>query len=473
MSSNYRPVYHFSPQRGWINDPNGLVYFNGLWHLFYQHMPSETHWGPMHWGHAVSRDLTHWEHWPIALYPDQMGGIFSGSAAVVSQGDEHSELVACFTHASEISQVQSVAFSHDGGLTWEKYEGNPVLTLDRPEFRDPKIFRHGNRWLMVVAAGFEAQIYASSDLLHWTLLSGFPAPKSDWVWECPDLFELDGRWVLIASFIRPGSAVDDGHGSYYWIGDFDGAHFTPETDILPLTFGPDDYAAVSWSNAPDERRVIIGWMSKWAYAATTPTADDGWRGAMTLPRDLSLRGDHLIQNPSPEVFERRGEGVTFDENRIPFEGDAYELEAEIDISKLTQTQVGFRLRVGNGEATRVFYDTIQREMFIDRSQSGHVTFHSAFSGRFHDPLEVEGDVLKLRIFVDRCSIEAFVQDGELYGPMLVFPSLNSQKTEFFGQGARITKGVIYPYKAESKMGLDQNSHGWANGNLHYNGALSH
>lgn len=444
MQSNFRPIFHFSPPQGWTNDPNGLVWHDGWWHLFYQHMPTETHWGPMHWGHAASRDLTHWEARPIALYPDELGGIFSGSAAV--NDDARGELVACFTHASETSQSQSLAFSRDGGDTWGKYADNPVLTLERPEFRDPKVFRHNGLWLMIVAAGFEAQLYASPDLLDWQLLSTVAAPQRDWVWECPDLFEVDGQWILIASFIRPGSKPASGNGTYYFLGEFDGATFTPHGAPRPLSFGPDDYAAVSWGNAPGDARIIIGWMSHWFYAAATPTESEGWRGAMTLPRELSLRDGNLLQNPPRVLAAQRGEKLSFDDNALSFRGDAYEFEAEIDVSQLTQPQAGFRLRIGDGEATRVFYDAAREELGIDRTQSGQVDFHDGFSGVWKAPLALKNGVLKLHVFVDKCSVEVFAQGGALYGAALIFPSPQSLGIEFFGDGARVVHGAIYPFE---------------------------
>ena len=225
MPCSYRPVFHFSPARGWMNDPNGLVWHSGRWHLCYQHAPDHVCWDPgMHWGHAVSHDLTHWEHWPIALYPDELGAIFSGSAALREARGEEGELVACFTHAHQRGQVQSLAFSRDEGKTWTKYEENPVLAIERRDFRDPKIFRYGSEWRMTVAAGFEAQIYASSNLTEWTFLSTFPSPVPNGTWECPDLIEIDGQSILIASLIIPNSLPKDGNNSRYWLGAFDGVH---------------------------------------------------------------------------------------------------------------------------------------------------------------------------------------------------------------------------------------------------------
>jgi len=449
MPITHRPLFHFSPPHGWTNDPNGLVYHNGLWHLFYQHEPANMGRGPMHWGHAVSRDLIHWEHWPIAISPDELGAIWSGSAAVHVRADGTEELVACFTHSNEQHQVQSLAFSHDDGKTWRKYDGNPVLTSDRPDFRDPKIFRYRERWIMVVSGGHEAQFYASDNLTNWTLLSLLPSPEPGWIWECPDLMEVDGRWILSVSFIVPGSKATDGSRTFYFIGHFDGTRFTSRSGPHLLSFGPDDYAAVSWNNAPHGRTLIIGWMSHWHYAARTPTRDENWLGAMTMPRELSFKDGVLRQNPPVELLALRGDAIPFDSNEIFDAGETYEIEAEIDISNL-QTPIGFALRAGADEATRVLWDGATNELLIDRMQSGQTGFSPEFAGIFSAPLEVSNGVLKLRIFVDRCSVEVFAQDGELYGAALIFPSGESNGVRFIGDSPRLKTGVLYPLQSGLK-----------------------
>ncbi len=442
----YRPIYHFAPPRGWLNDPNGLVCQKGWWHLFYQHEPTQLKHGPMHWGHAASRDLVTWQHFPVALWPDALGDIWSGSAAVCERNGRE-QLVACFTHAhAAYGQVQSLAFSDDEGRTWQTYTGNPVLTSDRPDFRDPKIFRYADGWRMVVAAGSDAQFYASPDLLVWTLLSSFPAPDATWIWECPDLFEIDGSWVLLVSFIVPNAPVGASCTRYY-VGDFDGTRFTPHSGPHALSFGPDDYAAVSWSDAPDGRRVIIGWMSHWAYAGKIPTEAENWRGAMTLPRELSLRDGTLRQHPPRELLAARGESVTFDERGISFRGEAYALEAEIDISALEEEEVGFALRVGENEATRVVYHVPSGELRLDRRQAGQSGFETDFAQCFSAPLDVRDGRFHLHFFVDRCSVEVFAEGGALYGAALVFPSEGSEGITFVGRGARLTRAQVYSMDA--------------------------
>jgi len=448
MSTNFRPHFHFSPPSGWINDPNGLVYSQGLWHLFYQHQPNQLKHGPMHWGHAVSRDLCSWEHLPIALYPDELGTIWSGSAAVYTPQSEDGAqtLVACYTQAeSPRGQIQSLAFSRDEGTTWEPSAHNPVLTSPRPDFRDPKIFRHGEEWIMAVSGGHEAHFYSSPDLFAWTLLSTFPSPHEGWIWECPDLIEVDGQWVLLVSFIVPGGGVTEGSQTHYWIGDFDGKQFLPHTEARRLSFGPDDYAAVSWSDAPQGRKIIIGWMSHWGYADQTPTESENWRGAMTLPRELSIVDGSLRQHPPRELRALRGEAIAFDESGPTLEGECFEIEAEIDISNLRSPEVGFHLRVGDGEAARVLYNLAEGTLTLDRTRAGQSDFHPDFAAAFSAPLTLENGILKLHLFVDRCSVEVFAQNGTLYGAALIFPSPDSRGIEFVGEGAHIKSGAFYRF----------------------------
>ena len=326
MIEHFRPLYHFTPPAHWMNDPNGLVYFEGEWHLFYQYNPD----GKLYWGHAVSTDLTRWTHLPIALSPDADGVVFSGSAVV-----DHDDvtgffgggpgLVALWTRHGDLTppggpEAQCLSYSRDRGRTWTAYEGNPVVpNPDAPDFRDPKVTWHeaSGRWVMALAVGQHIEFSVSPDLKAWDRASAFGVGHGshEGVWECPDLFELpvdgpDGetRWVLIVSISGPG-----GSQTQYFVGDFDGRTFTngnpPET-VLWADGGADNYAAVSWSDVPasDGRRVWIGWMSNWLYGWQVPT--EGWQGAMTLPRVLGLRvteaGIRLTQTPARELEARRG-----------------------------------------------------------------------------------------------------------------------------------------------------------------------
>ena len=440
MPSQFRPIFHFAPPAGWCNDPNGLIFHADWWHLFYQLTPESLKSGPKYWGHAVSRDLSSWQNRPVALAPDELGTIFSGSAVYDAANDR---MVACFTHDAPGRQVQSLAFSSDAGLTWRKYDGNPVLTSPRADFRDPKVFRHNSQWIMIVAAAFEAQIYASPDLVNWTLRSTFAAPRPDWIWECPDLIRVGEQWVLSGSMIRPGASTADGNGTFYWIGDFNGEQFIAHSEMRALSFGPDDYAAVSWSGAPDERALIIGWMNHWHYAEATPSAAENWRGAMTLPRELSLVDGALHQNPPPEMGARRGAPIALTSPMTDVSSEAYELEATLDLSQLAEGVAGIRLHFGDDSA-RVFYDAATRELVLDRGEAGATDFHASFVKACRVPLELNDNKLELRIFVDRCSVEVFAQGGLLYGAMLVFPAPGARRVEVFGVGAILKSGAIYP-----------------------------
>ncbi|NND62558.1 MAG: glycoside hydrolase family 32 protein, partial [Flavobacteriaceae bacterium] len=307
-AEKFRPQFHFSPPEKWMNDPNGLVYHNGIYHLFYQFYPEDVVWGPMHWGHAVSEDLIHWEHKPIALYPDELGYIFSGSAVVDIENTsefgtaENPPLVAIYTyHLMEGEkagrndfQTQGIAFSLDNGETWTKYEGNPVIgNTDIRDFRDPKVFwdEERSKWVMALVAGDHVKLYDSSNLKDWRLLSEFgkEVGAHGGVWECPDLFKLkveeseEEKWVLLVS-INPG-APNGGSGTQYFVGDWDGTTFSSNQSHEWIDLGRDNYAGVTFNNVPDDTRKFIGWMSNWDYAQSTPTK--GWRSAMTLPRDVT------------------------------------------------------------------------------------------------------------------------------------------------------------------------------------------
>lgn len=308
----YRPQYHFSPESGWMNDPNGLVFYDGEYHLFYQYYPDSTVWGPMHWGHAVSTDLFSWTHLPVALYPDSLGYIFSGSAVsdiynTSGFGDGTTPpLIAVFTyHNSELErkgnnefQSQGIAWSNDRGRTWKKFQGNPVLPNPGiRDFRDPKVFRHdaSGKWIMILAVHDRVHIYSSPDLKNWSFESEFgeSAGSHGGVWECPDLFPLtvtgtsSSKWVMLVS-INPGGP-NGGSVTQYFTGEFDGHKFIPD-DIAAkwMDMGTDNYAGVTWSGIPEQdgRKILIGWMSNWNYATVVPSSL--WRSAMTIPRELTL-----------------------------------------------------------------------------------------------------------------------------------------------------------------------------------------
>ncbi|AEI40576.1 glycoside hydrolase family 32 protein [Paenibacillus mucilaginosus] len=476
----YRSQFHFTPPANWMNDPNGMVYWDGEYHLFYQYHPGGTTWGPMHWGHAVSTDLTHWEHLPMALKPDRHGQIFSG-CAVVDWEDSSGffagspGLVAVFTHADQHPdtdrprQRQSLAYSLDKGRTWTMYDGNPVLSHEQlTDFRDPKVFWYApNRtWVMVIAAGDRVLFYTSPDLKAWAYASEFGAEEGshDGVWECPDLIELpvDGqadrtRWVLIVS-IGDRPECPEGSRTQYFVGSFDGSRFTSDAQpeaVLWLDHGRDNYAGVTWSDAnrADGGRLFIGWMSNWKYANLTPT--DSWRSAMTLPRVMSLKtgpsGVRLVQEPVSGLQKLRREErqwenvpVTPGINILSSEkSGTFEIECELELG--SATEVGLKLRQSESEETVVGYNASAQTLFIDRTRSGETGFHAAFGCRHEAPLEAREGRLKLRLFVDHASVEVFANDGELVMTDQIFPDPGSTGLELYALGgeARLISLRLY------------------------------
>jgi fructan beta-fructosidase len=451
----YRPQIHFSPEEKWMNDPNGMVFFNEEYHLFYQYHPYGTTWGPMHWGHAISRDLMHWEHLPIALFPDEHGDIFSGSAVVDWNNtsgffDDKPGLVAIYTSAGTYPdsdrprQRQSLAYSKDNGRTWVKYEGNPVLSdVTITDYRDPKVFWHEdtNKWVMVLATGQTVTIYTSPNLKEWEFASEFgnKAGSHDGVWECPDLFKLpvddnqqNQKWVM---FVSIGDNVEfkEGSRTQYFIGDFDGKTFindnADETTIW-LDYGRDNYAGVSWSDVQDGRRIYLGWMSNWRYANQVPTEE--WRSAMTLPRELSLTatedGIRLVQNPVAEVSEIRKSTDSYEVQTIeqgnpvsvPLNNQLIELNLEFE--KITSNDFGLIIQHSETEKTTICYDVTKETLYVDRTHSGESSFSSSFPTVQEAPLKLNDNRVKLQLFIDTSSIEVFANNGEVAITSLIFPT---------------------------------------------------
>ena len=405
---HFRPLYHHTPQYGWMNDPNGMFYKDGTWHLYYQWNPYGSQWENMHWGHSTSKDLIHWEAQPTAFEPDWLGSIFSGSC--VTNGND---VVAFYTSAGH-HQTQSIAISHDNGRTFEKFAGNPVLTSDVPDFRDPNVFWNEDikMWNLILAAGQEMRIYSSKDLKEWKYESSFGKEYGNHggVWECPDLFKIDGKWVLICN-INPGGPFG-GSATQYFIGDFDGKRFTCES--MPkvtkwLDYGKDHYATVSFYNAPDNRRVVLAWMSNWQYANNVPTKQ--FRSANSIPRDLGLFQDgeetYVSVVPSKEMLAIRGD-------KLKKPAEACEIVVDVKGSmELTLSNT-------KGEKVVMTYDAQQQTFAMDRTQSGQVDFSEAFP--YVTTAPTHGAVKQLRLFIDRCSIEAFSSDGKMAMTNLVFPS---------------------------------------------------
>ena len=404
----FRPSYHHTPLYGWMNDPNGMFYKDGVWHLYYQYNPYGSQWENMTWGHSTSRDLIHWEAQPLAIESDWLGAIFSGSC--VTSGNE---VVAFYTSAGQ-HQVQSMAVSKDGGQTFEKYSGNPVLTSDVPDFRDPKAFwnEEAKVWNLILAAGQEMRIYSSNDLKAWKYESSFGKEYGNHggVWECPDLFKIDGKWVLLCN-INPGGPFG-GSATQYFVGDFDSKKFTCES--MPkvtkwLDYGKDHYATVSFYNAPQNRRVVLAWMSNWQYANQVPTKQ--FRSANSIPRDLGLfmHGEETYVSvvPSEEMLAVRGQKI-----KKPTEA----CEIVVDVKGSTE----ITLSNTKGEQVVMNYDAPKQTFSMDRTTSGDVSFSEAFPCETTAP--TYGNIRQLRIFIDRCSIEAFDSDGKVAMTNLVFPS---------------------------------------------------
>ena len=442
----YRPTYHFSPEWGWMNDPNGMVYKDGEWHLFYQYNPYGSFWGNMHWGHAVSKDLVNWEHLGIALAPDDLGAIFSGSAVVDTDntaGFGRDAIVAMYTSDGD-NQTQSIAYSLDNGRTFTKYAGNPVIMAeDTPDFRDPKVFwdHQTRQWKVVLAAGQEVQFYSSSNLKDWTYDSSFGLAygNHNGVWECPDLirlpFEGKDKWVLLLN-INPGGPFG-GSATQYFVGSYDGKTF--KCDDLPtvtrwMDYGKDHYAAVTWSNAPDGRAVAIAWMSNWQYANSVPTQQ--FRSANSVPRDLSLirRGKEVIlkSTPSREVEALRGTPVQYTLSTAPVElfdkpVKAYELVIRFSLQK--KEGATFVLSNEAGEQVVFSYEAATQTFSMDRRGSGMVKFSKKFAAVTSAPTRVGGK-MELRLLMDSASIEAFGEDFAMTN--LVFPSAPYNTLRLYG-----------------------------------------
>lgn len=432
-NEQYRPQIHYTPARNWVNDPNGLVYLDGTYHAFYQYNPSGNDWGNLSWGHATSTDLIHWQEQPVALTPDELGMIFSGSAVVDKDntaGFGANAIVAIYTSADQWQQ-QSIAYSTDGGKTFTKYANNPVIANENSDFRDPKVFWHeeSRQWIMSLALGWGCGIefQGSTDLKHWTKLSTFNIPVdrcNKGQWECPDLIRMkvngQDKWVLLVS-VNPGGPAG-GSGTMYFIGDFDGRNFTADNLDYPLwlDYGADNYAGVTWSNL-GERCVLLGWMNNWNYCGNVPA--DPWRSAFTLPRELKLiehDGGLLLANTVvPEIEGIAGEWSDVAAGKLPV-GDAYQLKLTVPVV----TNSSFTLGNDAGEKIEIAINAASRKLLVKRNAStGATDFNQAFSiPAISSPLNTDGDDVTLDIFVDRSSVEIFTENGSMAQTNIVFPT---------------------------------------------------
>ena len=481
-TTQWRPVTHYTPGRNWMNDPNGLVYHDGTWHLFYQHNPRGDGLGNMSWGHATSPDLVAWAEQPVAIEASDDELVFSGSIVVdhdntsgLGTGGEP-PLVAVYTSVygdgsgfPANTQAQSLAYSTDGGATWRRYEGNPVLRLGEPEarsFRDPKVFWYepGGYWVMaaVVAEAKVVKLFRSDDLVTWDHLSDVEgAAEGGGDWEMPDLFPLaldgeggDERWVLVVS-LNGGDVADDS-GAQYVVGEFDGTTFRPDGDPAPVDHGADFYAAGTWNDAPDGERIGIAWMANWAYAAEVPTAP--WRGAMTAPRRLALRtvdGEpRLVAEPA--VPDRRA-GAAYEAAAVTVDGDGRDdaaveelprsargvvADVEVVLDPGTATTAGLAVRrsADGSEEVRIAYEPATRTLTVDRSRSGGVDFSPEFTTvhRAQVPASAVEDGLDLRILVDRSSVEVFAAGGAVTFSDVVLPAGDSDGIALFAAGGEAT-----------------------------------
>ena len=414
----FRSIYHHTPIYGWMNDPNGMFYKDGVWHLYYQYNPYGSQWENMTWAHSTSTDLIHWKNHGEVIQPDALGTIFSGSSVVDKEntaGFGKDAVVAFYTSAGA-AQTQSIAYSTDNGETFKKYVNNPILTSDVPDFRDPNVFwnEEVKQWNLILAAGQQMNIYSSKNLKDWKYESSFGEGYGNHggVWECPDLLKMGDKWVLICN-INPGGPFG-GSATQYFVGSFDGHKFTCESkpEVTKwMDYGKDHYATVSFSNAPDGRIVVLPWMSNWQYANQVPTQQ--FRSANGLPRDLGLYSyngeDYVSVKPSPEVFaafEKKPSG-------------RLQPAAYIEVTNI-KSNASIVLSNDKGERVTMVYDGKNATFSMDRTESGVTDFHSDFKAKTVAP--TNGVIKSMQIFIDRCSIEAFDTEGKVAMTNLVFPS---------------------------------------------------
>lgn len=480
-TEKYRPAFHHTPLYGWMNDPNGMFYKDGVWHLYYQYNPYGSKWQNMSWGHSTSTDLVNWEHHPVAIEPNSLGQVFSGSCVVDSDntaGFGKDAVIALYTSAG-INQMQSLAYSTDNGETFTIYPGNPIITLES-EARDPNMFWNDEtkEWnlLLAHALDHEMLIFTSPDLKEWTLQSAFGKGlgAQGGVWECPDMRHLpvegtdESKWVLICN-LNPGGPFG-GSAAQYFTGDFDGRKFTADTDSegnVPtkwMDYGKDHYATVSWSGAPDGRNVVIGWMSNWQYAAEVPTHQ--YRSANTLPRDISLfkgaDGQYYLRTvPSPELLALRdhrtvsAKGKSFGKSPVKFalpEANDGICEINMTLNARKADKVTITLANRQGEKVDMTFDPAASTFSFDRTQSGITDFSHDFPAVVTAPTLRNSTSQSLRIFVDRSSIEVFDGEGNFVLTNLVFPGSPYTTLSLSADGgkASLNSLEIYSIKTSDK-----------------------
>jgi fructan beta-fructosidase len=471
-NERHRPQIHFTPQKGWMNDPNGMFYLNGEYHLFYQHYPDTTVWGPMHWGHAVSKDMMHWEHQPIALYPDSLGYIFSGSAVVDTNNTsgfgtkDNPAVVAIFTYHDATAeragksnfQNQGIAYSLDGGRSWTKYAHNPVLkNPGLRDFRDPKVswFEEGRQWVMTLAVKDHVEFYGSQDLKTWKKLGEFGKHEGshDGVWECPDLFKItdsEGKQkdVLLLS-INPG-APNGGSGTQYFVGRFDGRSFvsdTPGKNAGWIDYGTDDYAGVTFANVPatDGRRLFMGWMSNWLYGERVPT--ETWRSAMTIPRELTLeqtqQGPILKSMPVKEltdlVASSADVAAATDADTVHIFTNTHSSFSPIVIGgSIGESSFIIELRNSLNQKTAFGFQADKNQYYIDRGLKTNTSFHKDFAARIVAPRHSDSSIIEFLAVIDVASIELFLDGGRTTMTATYFPDEVYREVRLYRQSSRIS-----------------------------------
>jgi fructan beta-fructosidase len=489
----YRPNFHFSPKKGWMNDPNGMFYYNGYYHLYFQHYPDSTTWGPMHWGHAISTDMVTWKEQPIAIYPDEKGYIFSGSAVVDvlntsgfgNRGEQ--PIIAMFTYhdmggekAGKVKyQSQAIAYSLDEGQTFTKYSENPVIkNPGMKDFRDPKIVWDSinEKWVMVLAAGQKIMFYSSSNLKDWKLETDFGngIGAHEGVWECPDFFPMkvqgtdEIKWVLFVSVGLGGP--NGGSATQYFVGDFDGKQFkidpSFEKDLINsehksmwIDYGRDNYAGVTWANIPDTdgRKLFLGWMSNWNYAQEVPT--ETWRSAMTIAREVELQkidaSYRLLFQPVRELTTYRstkykkesilisGETKLIDSKAI----DLSSTEINFKISDLKESGFTFKLTNKQGDTLSFGYNNSNKNFFVDRRKSGKTGFSEKFAKRVSVAKRTSlNTILSGTIILDKTSIELFFDNGETVMTEIFFPNSPYDKLSIEPKDQEFTLGNIEIHK---------------------------
>jgi fructan beta-fructosidase len=457
-TEQYRPQFHFSPATNWCNDPNGLVYNNGTYHLFYQHNPFGNQWGHMTWAHATSKDLLHWKHLPIAIPEENGVMIFSGTCIVDKNNTSgfgkagKVPMVALYTgHIENVNQSQHIAYSLDDGITWIKYANNPVLDLHKKDFRDPKIFWHPQKkyWVMALMFPVEhiVQFYSSKNLKEWNHLSDFgPAGDTSGVWECPDLTEVpvEGmagkkKWLLQTS---------QNASMQYFVGEFDGISFkneNPADKIYRPDYGPDYYAAITYNQLPAAHLpTAIGWVNNWNYANEIPTTP--WKSAMALPRNLGVKKINeewvLIQKPvaltsslRKKIFALQNEWVT-DKKVLPVKSKQFEMEFSIEPAIASVS--GVQLAVGDSTYFEIGYDAAKQLFYIDRSKSGNTAFNENFKNlsRFEKVILLKNKKLQLQIYCDNSIVEVFVNGGKAVFTAQIFTGEKDNGIALFSTGGK-------------------------------------